>query len=416
MDSTRNTVLDEWMAEHGFSSNALARDLNTAIEKLTGRPGRFDGRTVRDWKSGRIRWPKAATRAALKDVTGLDAEALGFVRRERAPAAIPAPSEDDVIRRRFLAGASSAALAAATPPQRIGFTDVQRLHGKLGGLVADDDRDGGTPDMERRASGLADYALQLQKKGSASQRVRSQLYAVAASFADMAMWAAVDDHRPNDAQRHLNRAITLAGLANDPEVQFRVWRHAAGLYAQTGLQVDALAALEKARSFSIVRRDPLHASLGHAMTALQLATMGRTREMDRALHHARDSLAKAAPGTARSPFMAFYDRAELEGLTQSVYLTVGRYEDAEACGYRSLALLRPELVRNRALALADLAKAQLHQGEAEQAVATACRVPIRGRSGRVIGRLATFTRQLDRLAPAAAATRQWKTHLLEATS
>ncbi|GAA2683492.1 hypothetical protein [Streptomyces lunalinharesii] len=391
--------------------------LNTAIENFTGRPGRFDGRTVRDWRSGRVRWPNAATRAALEDVTGLEAEALGFVRRTRtAAAAIPAaPSEDDVIRRRFLAGATGAALAAATPPQRVGFTDVQRLRSKLDGLIADDDRDDGTPDMERRAGGLTDYALQLQQNGSASPRVQSQLYAVAASFADMAMWAAVDDHRPNDAQRHLNRALTLAGLANDPEVQFRVWRHAAGLYAQTGLQVDALAALEKARSFSIVRRDPLHASLGHAMTALQLATMGRTREVDRSLHHARESLERAVPDAPRSPFMAFYDRAELAGLPQSVFLTIGRYEDAEASGYRSLALLRPELVRNRALALADLAKAQFHQGEVDQAVATACTIPLRGRSGRVVGRLKTFTQQLDRLAPGAAATRQWKDHLSEAS-
>ncbi|QHC25646.1 XRE family transcriptional regulator [Streptomyces sp. GS7] len=421
MDSTRNTVLDGWMTEHGYSSNALARDLNAAIERFTGRPGRFDGRTVRDWKSGRVRWPNAATRQALKDVTGLDAEALGFVRRERVPTiTLSAPSEDEVIRRKFLAGASGAALAAATPataaPKRIGFTDVQRLHGKLGGLVADDNRDGGTPDMERRASGLADHAMDLQQNGSAGQRVRSQLYAVAASFADMAMWAAVDDHRPQDAQRHLNRAIALAGLANDPEVQFRVWRHAGGLYAQAGRQVDALAALEKARSFSIARRDPLHASLGHAMTALQLATMGRTREMDRSLHHAGESLEKAVLDAPRSPFMDFYDRAELEGLTQSIYLTVGRYEEAEACGYRSLALLRPELVRNRALALADLAMAQLHQGEAEQAVATACTVPIRGRSGRVVGRLNTFGRQLRLVAPGAAVTLQWESRFSEAAS
>ncbi|WP_159031049.1 hypothetical protein [Streptomyces sp. 769] len=101
-----------------------------------------------------------------------------------------------------------------------------------------------------------------------------------------------------------------------------------------------------------------------------------------------------------------YETAELDEIKACALRQFGRYEEAEASGYRSLALLRPELVRNRALALADLAKAQLHQGEVEQAVATACSVPIRGRSGRVAGCLKAFTRQLDRLAPGATATRQ----------
>ncbi|MEV6588158.1 hypothetical protein [Streptomyces acidicola] len=61
MDTTRNAALEAWMAEHGHSSNSLAQDLNRALEHITGRPGRFDGRTVRDWKAGRVKWPNAAT-------------------------------------------------------------------------------------------------------------------------------------------------------------------------------------------------------------------------------------------------------------------------------------------------------------------------------------------------------------------
>lgn len=70
MDATRNIVLEAWMDEHGFSSNSLASAVNLALERLTGRLGRCDGRQVRDWRSGRVRWPNTATRKALEDVTG----------------------------------------------------------------------------------------------------------------------------------------------------------------------------------------------------------------------------------------------------------------------------------------------------------------------------------------------------------
>ncbi|MGW2126984.1 hypothetical protein [Streptomyces sp. NPDC001758] len=54
MDTTRNTVLEAWMTEHGYSSNSLAEAVNRAIERLTGRPGGLDGSSVRAWKAGRV--------------------------------------------------------------------------------------------------------------------------------------------------------------------------------------------------------------------------------------------------------------------------------------------------------------------------------------------------------------------------
>ncbi|GAB7033376.1 hypothetical protein JCM4914_48370 [Streptomyces platensis subsp. malvinus] len=72
------------MKEHGYSSNSLAEAVNSAVGDLTGRFGGLDGSSIRDWKAGRVRWPKSATRAALEKVTGLPATALGFVPRGRA--------------------------------------------------------------------------------------------------------------------------------------------------------------------------------------------------------------------------------------------------------------------------------------------------------------------------------------------
>ncbi|GAA1317300.1 hypothetical protein GCM10009647_046990 [Streptomyces sanglieri] len=76
MNAARNAALEAWMTEHGHSSNSLAEVVNTALESLTGRLGGLDGSSVRDWKSGRVRWPKSATRRALEEVSGLPATAL----------------------------------------------------------------------------------------------------------------------------------------------------------------------------------------------------------------------------------------------------------------------------------------------------------------------------------------------------
>ncbi|MGW2657139.1 hypothetical protein ACWC1D_26210 [Streptomyces sp. NPDC001478] len=76
MVAIRNTVLETWMTEHGFSSNSLADAVNSAVEELTGRMGGLDGSSIRAWKAGRVTWPKSATRTALETVTGLPAVAL----------------------------------------------------------------------------------------------------------------------------------------------------------------------------------------------------------------------------------------------------------------------------------------------------------------------------------------------------
>ncbi|MFF2206015.1 hypothetical protein [Streptomyces sp. NPDC058145] len=79
MTATRNEALEAWMDEHGYSSNSLAEAVNNALGRLTGRPGGLDGSSVRDWKAGRVRWPKSATRQALENLSGLPATALEVV-------------------------------------------------------------------------------------------------------------------------------------------------------------------------------------------------------------------------------------------------------------------------------------------------------------------------------------------------
>ncbi|MER7000151.1 XRE family transcriptional regulator [Streptomyces sp. NPDC000410] len=418
MDTTRNVALEVWMAEHGHSSHTMARALSSALERLTGRPGRFDGRTVRDWRSGRVRWPNAATRLALEDVTGLPPAALGFVpRRGRTPSTPPPPQEDPMKRRTIVVGGIAAAAAAAAPgnaaARRIGMTDVERLQRKFSDVIASDHRHGGRLTIEQRAAALADEALNLQNSGSATQRVRSNLYACAASFRSSAMWAAIDGRRYSEAVGHMREAQALAELSGDQPIKFRIWSHAGTMYRHMGRPADALAANDVARDLHISRRDPLFACLGHARQAATLGLTGDTAAVRHALGCAQNALERADPDLARPVWMtAVRDGAELETLALSAHLRLGNFEQAESHAHRSLTLLRPQMQRDRAINTARLAHAQLGQGEADAATVTAMSVPVDAamQHPRVTRILQEFGAGLRALAPNSSAAHTWTEH------
>ncbi|MEU9116352.1 XRE family transcriptional regulator [Streptomyces sp. NPDC048483] len=416
MDTTRNTALEAWMDEHGHSANSLAQALNSALERLTGRVGRFDGRTVRDWRSGRVRCPNAATRRALEDVTGLPPADPGFVPRGRAPSTA-APQEDPMQRRTIVAGGIAAAVAAATPgtasPRRIGMSDVDRIQKRFAEIVASDHRHGGQLGIEQRAAALADAALNLQNAGIATQRVRSSLYGAAASFRSSAMWAAIDGRRYNDAIGHMREAQALAELSGDQTIKFRIWSHAGTLFRHMGRPADAFAANNVARNLHITRRDPLFGSLGMAR---QMAIEGIAQDrsgLRRTFDQAQDAMHRADPAACRPVWLrAFYDQAELHSLALSAHLSLGDYPAAEYHAHRCLAALRPHMRRSKAIATSRLAHAQLAQGDADAATHTAMSVPFDAATqhDRVSRMLQEFGAALRATAPGSSSTHTWTEH------
>ncbi|MEU1053438.1 XRE family transcriptional regulator [Streptomyces sp. NPDC005876] len=420
MDTARNKVLEAWMAEHGYSSNSLADAVNRALERLTGRLGGLDGSSVRDWKAGRVTWPKSATRKALEDVSGLPAVALGFVPRGRTPSTPASPQQEDPdMKRRTLVGgiAATAAVAAAAPgtvsPRRIGMSDVNRLNTRFAEIIASDHRYGGQPGIEQRAAALADEALNLQNVGSATQRVRSSLYASVAAFRSSAMWAAIDGRRYDVAKAHMREAQALAEMSGDQAIKFRIWSHAGAMYRHMGRPADALAANDVARNLHITRRDPLFASLGLARQAAIHGTAQDRTGIRRAFDQAQDAMLRADPGEYRPVWLlAFYDQAELDSLALSAYLALGDYPTAEFHAHRCLSALRPHMVRSRAITTTRLAHAQLAQGAADAATATAMKVPTDAATqhARVSRMLQEFGAALRATAPGSSTVQTWTEH------
>lgn len=407
------------MAEHGYSSNSLADAVNRALGDLTGRPGGLDGSSVRDWKAGRVTWPKSATRKALEDLSGLPAVALGFVPRSRpSPGPAPRQEDPDMKRRNLVGGIAAVAAAAAASPahasqRRIGMSDVDRLNQRFAEIVASDHRHGGQPGIEQKAAALADEALNLQNAGGASQRVRSNLYASAAAFRSSAMWAAIDGRRYDVAKAHMREAQALAEMSGDQAIKFRIWSHAGTMYRHLGRPADAIAANDVARNLHLTRRDPLFASLGLARQGAILGTAQDKNATRRAFEHAQDAMLRADPADYRPVWMlAFYDQAELDSLALSAHLALGDYPTAEYHAHRCLSALRPHMARSRAIARTRLAHAQLAQGAADSATATAMRVPITAATqhARVTRMLQEFGAALRATAPRSATVRTWTDH------
>ncbi|MGI5257934.1 XRE family transcriptional regulator [Streptomyces angustmyceticus] len=415
MATLRNATLEAWMKEHGYSSNSLAEAVNSAVGDLTGRVGGLDGSSVRDWKAGRVRWPKSATRVALEKVTGLPATALGFVPRGRAPSSGAAASQEDPVeRRRFLTAGSALAAVTATPAagsgRRVGTSDVIRLQRRFTEIIASDHRHGGRLGIEQKATALADEALALQNSGSASQRVRARVYACAAAFRSSAMWASIDGRRYDDAMVHMREAQALAELAADPAIKFRIWSHAGTLYRHLGRPAEAIAANDVARKLAITRRDPMFACLGHARQAACHGLAGDPAAVQRALGSAQDALGRADLELPLPVWMAAVrNGAELETLALAAYLSLGDFERAESHAHRSLALLHPHMQRDRALNTTRLAHAQLGQADIEPAVATAMSIPpdVVARHPRITGMIREFGTKLRATAPSSSLTGTW---------
>ncbi|RSS57466.1 XRE family transcriptional regulator [Streptomyces sp. WAC01280] len=412
MPHVRNEAFVAWMAKNGWTALELAKALNTVIRDVTQKTsprGGLSEVTVRKWRSGETTWPQGKARMALEQVSGRSAADLGFVPPDRRKSR--AAPEDPLLRRTFITAASAAGVAVLSgAAPSVGSGDVLRLRQQLDTVNALDDQRGGHDRVEKAALAGAQEAVGLQGR-AATQRTRQRLFALAADFTATAAWSCVDARERTRARQHLDRALYLAGLAQDPALTMRVWNSVSMLAHQRGDHAEALAAGQAAKATAITRRDPLYASLAHARTAIAHAHLTEGRQALRALDLAAASLDKADLDRPRPSWIAFYGAAELHALTAIVRDRIGDAASAEAASFQALAVLPDTFRRNRALATVRLSLAQLHQGDIEQATATTakvfdemCGAPLPGRMRSLLGE---FHRDLITLAPGSAIAMDW---------
>ncbi|MFD8965049.1 hypothetical protein ACFV0C_08605 [Streptomyces sp. NPDC059568] len=318
-------------------------------------------------------------------------------------------------RRDFITATTGTTAAVVAPvlssrPTAVGTSDVIRLRSGLDALTALDNSRGGHVGLEQAALAGAKDALDKQKL-AASQRIRRRLFSVAADYTATAAWSAVDTRQLDRAQSLLDRALYLAGMAMDSVAELRIWNAYAMLARQRGEHAQAIDSGYAAQATAVTRRDPLYASLAHARTAIGHSNLGDRKSALRSLGYAEEFLGKASTAEQRPSWVAFYGPAELTAITAVVRDRIGDPAEAEAASHQALSAIPVQFRRNRALATAQLALAQLHQRDIDQACATAETVfglmsgnPI---PGRMRSRLGDFYRDLITLAPDATVAQEW---------
>lgn len=326
-----------------------------------------------------------------------------------------------MLRRRFCTAAAAAVAAAALPaaasaalpaagtrPTTVGTSDVLRLRDGLDRLTALDQRRGGHAALERAALAGAAEAVGLQGH-SASQTIRQRLFGIAADYTTAAAWSCIDARQLDPARMHVNEALRLAGLSQDPVAIMRVWNSTSILAHQLGHHAEGVAAAQAAQSCAITRRDPLFGSLAHARAAIGHAYRDDRQAAIRSIGYAEEALVRAET-RPRPSWISFYGPAELHALTGIVRSRLGQAAEAEAASHRALSALPARYRRNRAMTTVELAIAQLRQGDVERACATTEDAFTLMSPGPLPGRLRVllgdFYRDLLTLAPSTVA-REW---------
>jgi tetratricopeptide (TPR) repeat protein len=367
-----NARLEARIDTLGFSQAELARQVNIAIARLTGSPGSVTDADVRRWLRYDTKWPQDRIRLCIEEVLDASSEDLGFIPRRKKSRS---SSEEERVkhRREFLtaAGATSLSLAVPqpTPRGRLGATDVHRFHQDYVSILRLDRAVGGSRKVENLGIELALRIQSALAAGGASARVRDGLHRVAAEALASAAFAAIDASSPQRARRHLDKAMTLAGLSRAGETAFRIWDHLMLTSSQRENHGEAAAGADVMKRSAAARRNPLYASLAHMRNANALARLRLRADALRAHGLAEKNFERRAD-EPRSDWIRFYGRAEFDALSSYMWTAMGDHDRAEFCLHRTLAAIPGELVRDRALYTAHLALAQARQGELELACAT----------------------------------------------
>lgn len=214
----------------------------------------------------------------------------------------------------------------------------------------------------------------------------ADLFAAAASFAEIAGWMAHDSGQNERAQAHFGQSYHLATAARNPALTANISASLAHLALQLGQADDALriatAGLHRAKQADGARH--LIARLC-AMRARALATQGHAAESRRSLDAAHTAISPNN-GSSAAGWIAEFDRASLAAESALCLYTLGRLAEAEAEARTVIALRVGDRVRSRALGQLTLARILHAAGRIDEAATIAtdvCQIATALNSARV---------------------------------
>ncbi|MFE3601334.1 helix-turn-helix transcriptional regulator [Streptomyces sp. NPDC059142] len=354
-------------------------------------------KTVSAWESGRE--PDKVTRELIAEVFEVDAEACAAL---PWPLWLPAPDLSelhhpwtaagtvavlaDVLRsgrmdrRRFvvLTGITLTTLlhrwlttepdiahAVVGDGRRVSPGMVDRIDARIAGLQRDDDTHGGG-DLIFEGEAYLSLVTRLLGHGACTDRQRARLHGQAADLSRMCGWMAYDNGHHAAAQRYFAAALRAAHASGDVLLGANVLAFAAAQTYSVGNPADADAMVRTAQSAVRGRSTPVVDAMLCARRARALAKAGDARGCYRALNRATDLLGKGRRDDD-PPWAYWVEQAEIDMLTGSSLLDLGRPAEAQKWFRAADAAYGPQYVRTHTLYLSRIATAQLQQHDLDAA-------------------------------------------------
>ncbi|MFI7703253.1 hypothetical protein [Nonomuraea sp. NPDC049480] len=404
MEREPNRLLQQLIAEAGFSHKGLARRLND-LGAARGTPGlKYDHSSVLRWIGGQR--PRDPVPCLLMEIFAMrlgrpvTSEDLGmpaiitpldlgqeFTHTwQEGVATVTALWRADVERRRFLidstfaigAGSIGAMRWLTSPAEghlggmgtrRVGRADIAAIHEVTRSFGELDNRFGSGRVRSSVIKYLDTAVSPLLKDGSYGESTGRSLAAAAAELTRLAGWMAYDMEQHGLAQRYLIQALRLARGAGDQTLGGEIL---AGMAHQAVYMGQPAHALDLARAAQVAARSARVNTLlasAHVLEAHAHAGRGDARACGASLHAAERAFDARKP--AEEPrWLSYFDEAYLSAKFAHCFRDLGVGERAVRHARRSLDM-DSRYVRGRMFNLSLLAAGLLQCGELEEACSTA---------------------------------------------
>ncbi|WP_432110221.1 helix-turn-helix domain-containing protein [Streptomyces sp. AA1529] len=254
---------------------------------------------------------------------------------------------------------------------RLGARDVEQLEQTAQAFRRWDHQHGGGLRRKAVLGQLDQVAAALNEHQT--DAVEGRLYRVMAHLSGIAATMAWDTGYQRRAQDYYRLALRSAHAAEDRIFGANVLAGMARQMLYRGQPQDALELVRLAQEGSRRRAGPRVRAMLHTREAWALAAMGRTAAFCRATEQAREALAGTADHDGEPYWIAYFDEAELAGVTGGRLLELARRDRDHAEGAaahirRALDRRGPEAARSHALDRIGLAECHFLAGDITVAV------------------------------------------------
>ncbi|WP_165970044.1 hypothetical protein [Nonomuraea terrae] len=404
MEREPNRLLQQLIAEAGFSHKGLARCLND-LGAARGTPGlKYDHSSVLRWIGGQR--PRDPVPSLLAEIFSLrlgrpvTPEHLGMAATstpldlgqefthtwQEGISTVTALWRADVERRRFLIDSTFAIGAGSvgairwltspadgrlggTGTRRVGQTDIAAIQEVTRSFGELDNRFGSGRVRSSVVKYLDTAVSPLLKDGSYGEPTGRRLAAAAAELTRLAGWMAYDMEQHGIAQRYLIQALSLARGAGDQTLGGEIlagMAHQAIYMGQPGHALDLARASQMAARRAGIKT--LQSS-AHVLEAHAHAGLGDARACGASLNEAERAFTARRAGE-EPPWLSYFDEAYLAAKFAHCFRDLGQGGRAVEQARRSLDM-DGRYVRGRMFNLSLLAAGLLQCGEVEEACTAA---------------------------------------------